>query len=432
MPNQLNQAAVQFQRRRMTFSALSLLGLMSTPSWAQRYPVTSEQKATAERVAQNGVPVSELAANAPDSYTVKAGDTLWGISGLYLSKPWRWPELWGMNRQDVSNPHLIYPGQTLYLIRQGGLARLSLRSNNNSSDGGEIPTVKVVPRTRTEALSANALPTLRIQLIEPFLAEPVVVDERTLLEAPHIVAGQDDRVLISRGDRAYARGEANTPLVIGPGLPRDFRVFRSAKPIKNPNNGEILGYEAQYLGRARLERSESTQDAPEASPPLRPFPDSRVSDQGYPTEAPKPAPGEVVPATIDIVSIKEEIRAGDRLLPEPPRQLVNYVPRAPEMPITGGRIASVYGSAVANAAQNQVVAINLGKRDGIEAGHVLAILTEGARMIDKTDDQRTRVKLPDERNGLLMVFRTFDRVSYALILEIKQTVRVGDRLIHPL
>ncbi|MDD0839375.1 LysM domain-containing protein [Curvibacter sp. HBC61] len=428
MPNQLKQAAVQGQRRRMTFSALSLLGLMSTPGWAQRYPITADQKATAERVAQNGVPVSELAANAPDSYTVKPGDTLWGISGLYLTKPWRWPELWGMNRQDVSNPHLIYPGQTLYLIRQGGLARLSLRNGDSS----EIPTVKVVPRTRTEALSANALPTLRTQLIEPFLAEPVVVDERTLLEAPHIVAGQDDRVLISRGDRAYARGEANTPLVIGPGLPRDFRVFRSAKPIKNPNNGEILGYEAQYLGRARLERSETTQAAPETSPPMRPFPESRVSDQGYPADAPQPVPGDVVPATIDIVSIKEEIRAGDRLLPEPPRQLVNYVPRAPEVPIQGGRIASVYGSAVANAAQNQVVAINLGRRDGIESGHVLAILTEGARMIDKTDDQRTRIKLPDERNGLLMVFRTFDRVSYALILEIKQAVRVGDRLIHPL
>ena len=136
------------------------------------------------------------------------------------------------------------------------------------------------------------------------------------------------------------------------------------------------------------------------------------------------------PATIDIVSAKEEMRVGDRLLPEPPRELLSYSPRAPAADVAG-RIVSVYGSAVVNAAQNQVVAINLGSRDGIASGHVMAILKDGARMVDKTDTARPMMKLPDERNGLLMVFRTFDRVSYALVLDITSGVRVGDRLVSP-
>jgi hypothetical protein len=138
----------------------------------------------------------------------------------------------------------------------------------------------------------------------------------------------------------------------------------------------------------------------------------------------------VVPATIDIISAKEEIRVGDRLLPEPPRQLLTYTPHAPQGKVDG-RIVSVYGSAVVNAAQNQVVAINRGTRDGMEVGHVMAILKDGSRVIDKTDPNRQSIKLPDERNGLLMVFRTFDRLSYALILEITDGVRVGDRLSNP-
>jgi hypothetical protein len=429
MPKDHHHQPVRSDRRLITFSALSMLGLVTVPAWAQRYPVTSDQKASARQAAQNGVPEGELAANAPNTYTVKGGDTLWGISGVFLKKPWRWPALWGMNFEQISNPHLIYPGQTLYLIRQNGLARLSL----SPADGaGDIPTVRVSPRSRYESLADNALPTLRSHLIEPFLAEPVVVDEDTLLQAPHIVAAQDDRVLMSRGDRAYARGEASTPLLMGPGMPRDFRVFRSATPIKDPNDGKILGYEAQYLGRARLIRAEGSQDEPNDTPVMREFPASNVGEGGYPAAKKPPPPTEIIPASIDITSIKEEIRAGDRLLPEPPRQLMNYVPRAPQVPTERGRVASIYGSAVANAAQNQIVAINLGTRDGIEPGHVLAILSEGARLLDTSDGSRAKLKLPDERNGLLMVFRCFDRISYALILEIKQAVRVGDRLVNPL
>ncbi len=379
--------------------------LVGAPGWAHDYPITTEQKDTARAVARNGVPLSELAANAPDRYTVKSGDTLWAISRLYLKSPWRWPELWGMNIDEIKNPHRIYPGQVLILERSGGLARLRLAGGEQTSSS----TVRVEPRTRYEMLGDLALPTLRTSIIEAFLAEPIIVDEAGLKSAPRIVAAQDSRVLITRGDRVYARGPEGSPLLDDQAKDQNFRVFRNATPLKDPGTGEILGYEAQYVGKAVLARGEDTTNTEDG--------------KGGQSQA-------VVPATIDIVGAKEEMRVGDRLLPEPPRQLQTYTPRAPNEKVDG-RIVSVYGNAVVNAGQNQVVTINKGTADGMEPGVVLAILKDGARIVDKTDGNRTLMKLPDERNGLLMVFRTFERVSYALILEITDGVRVGDRLVDP-
>jgi nucleoid-associated protein YgaU len=387
----------------------AMAGLLSVGSAsAQNFPIAPNQRATAEQVASAGVPLSELAPNAPDNYTVKRGDTLWAISGLFLQSPWRWPELWGMNMQDIRNPHLIYPGQQLYLEKKDGRARLRA----GPPETGSIPsqTIRVSPRTRYESLADSAIPTLKPHLIEPFLAEPIVVEENAFAKAPRIVAAQDDRVLITRGNRAYARGDASDPLSDAVGKPLDYRIFRNLTALKEPGTNEVLGYEAQYVGKASLARSESTRE-------------TKDKDGKAQTD--------VIPASIDIVNAKEEIRVGDRLLPEPPRQLQSYAPRAPATTIEGARIVSIYGSAVANAAQNQVVAINRGTRDGIESGHVMAILTDGGRMVDKTDPAKPMIKLPDERNGLIMVFRTFEKVSYALILEIKSGVKVGDRLVNP-
>ena len=392
----------------LTFAAayVCLSGLGNAA--AQNFPITDGQRQTANQVAQAGVPLSEIAAGAPDRYTVKSGDTLWAISRLFLKGPWRWPELWGMNLKEVRNPHLIYPGQVLVLERKDGRATLRLAG----AEDGQYATdgsVRVSPRTRYEALSDVGLPTLRSSAIEPFLAEPVVVDEKTLQLAPRIVSAQEGRVLLTRGDRAYARGPADAPLMDDQARLKQYRVFRNATPLKDPVTKEILGYEAQYVGKATLVRGETTAQVEEKS--------------GTPSTA-------IVPATIDIIAAKEEMRVGDRLLPEPPRQLQSYTPHAPPLNMDG-RIVSVYGSAVVNAAQNQVVAINRGTRDGIEIGHVMAIVKDGERVVDKSDPARPLMKLPDERNGLLMVFRTFDRVSYALILEITDGVRVGDRLISP-
>ena len=385
----------------------------STATWAQLV-TTPAQKATAQQVAQAGVPLSELSPSAPENYTVKPRDTLWAISGMFLKSPWRWPALWGMNMSEIRNPHLIYPGQQLFLDKSSGRAVLRTAAGT----GVPTETVRVSPRTRTSTLADASIPTLPGHLIEPFLAEPLIVDEAALLAAPRIVATQEHRVLLSRGDRAYARsqtagdteGSLEGNLSTAKGVSDKYRVFRNATPLKDPNTGLVIAYEAQYVGNAELVRGES----------LRPGKDKAGKDIQ-----------EIVPATIDIINSKEEMRIGDRLLPEPKREFATYTPRAPEKRIEGARIVSIYGSAVVNAAQNQVVSINRGKADGLETGHVLAIQKDGESFQDRTDPAKPQIKLPDERNGLLMVFRTFDKLSYALVLQITDNVRVGDHLINP-
>jgi hypothetical protein len=391
------------------FAALPILAAQAATS--KPLAVSPAQQKTATQVASDGIPLSELAPNAPDSHTVKRGDTLWAISKIFLKSPWRWPELWGMNMADIKNPHLIYPGQTLYLDKSNGRARLS--STRGGAGAGGLETIKLSPRTRSSNLPDPSIPTLQNSLIEPFLTEPIIVEEATLQAAPRFVATQEGRVLLSEGDRAYARSADGAALSIAAGKPRDFRVFRNATALKDPGTGEILGYEAQFVGRAKLVRGESVN-----------------AIRGDVLKAGEVAKTEIVPATLDIVRSKEEIRTGDRLLPEPPMELLTYTPRAPTNPVEA-RIVSVYGSAVANVAQNQVVVINRGTKDGMERGHVLAIQTNGEHVVDKTGDKFQDIRLPDERNGLLMVFRPFERVSYALVLSAEQAVRVGDWLINP-
>ena len=401
--------------RSVSIAATALLSL-SAPLQAQDLLVTPQQKATAAEVAQTGIALDALAANAPERYTVKLADTLWAISGVFLKSPWRWPELWGMNRQDIRNPHRIYPGQQLYLDKANG--RATLRTGLGSSQDGvqaPIATVRVSPRTRSESLLDTAIPTLAPQDIEPFLTEPLIVDELTFSQAPRIVATQEGRVMLSRGDRAYARGQyasgagAGTALSTENGEPLDFRVFRNATPLKDPTTQEILGYEAHYVGKVELVRGESTAQS--------------TDKDGKPQL-------DIIPATIDVMVTKEEMRVGDRLLPEPPRELRSYVPRAPDLPVAG-QVVSVYGSAVAMVGANQIVVINRGSNDGMERGHVMAILKDGERLRDKTDSAQPLIKLPNERNGLMMVFRTFERVSYALVLQVNDGVRVGDRVVNP-
>ncbi|NML42753.1 LysM peptidoglycan-binding domain-containing protein [Ramlibacter sp. G-1-2-2] len=388
--------------------ALACVAVVTTAANAQNFPITPQQRNTAEVVAQSGIPLSELSPKAPDSYTVKRGDTLWAISGLYLLRPWRWPELWGMNMQEIHNPHRIYPGQVLYLEKVGGMARLR---------AGPIPpqapleTVRVSPRVRFNSQADLGIPTLSPQAIEPFLNEAIIVNDGEMDLAPRFVAGPEERVLLTRGDRAYAMGRAGTPLVESdPRVIDQFRVFREAKPLRDPVTNAILGYEAAYLGAAELVRSESVQ-------PIR-------TASGGVVNTP-------VPATVDITRAREEIRIGDRLVPEPPRQIMSYVPRAPSTPVDG-TIVSVYGDAVALAGQNQVVAINRGTAEGMEPGVVLAIQKAGAAIKDRSQrGEIVHVQLPDERNGLMMVFRTFDHLSYALILHITDVVQVGDRFTSP-
>ena len=420
---------------RALTAPLSILAvaLCSTlPAQAQQgsqRPVSPQHRAIAQQTATAGVPLSALSANAPEEYPVRRGDTLWAISGKFLKSAWRWPELWGMNLQDIRNPHLIYPGQQLYLERVGDRAFLRAR---RSADGEQGDTVRVSPRNRVEVLGNGPLPTLQPHLIEPFLAEPLVVDDDTFQRAPRIVAlAERDRLLVGTGERAYVRGPVDAPLLSAPGLPTQFRVFRNAKPLKDPVSGEVLGYEGQYVGQANLVRGESESEevlSPSYDQPRTPAAGERLPEP--PTEADARRNLLPVPATVDIASSKEEMRAGDRLLPEPPREYRNYVPHAPDMPVDA-RVVSVYGDSVRFAGRNQIVVINKGLRDGIEHGHVLSLLSTGTHMADKTERARTLMKLPDERNGVAMVFRLFDRVSYVLVMESARPVSIGDKLSNP-
>ena len=357
------------------------------------FPITPQQRSTAQQVAQAGVPLSELADNAPDTYTVKRGDTLWDISKIFLKSPWRWPELWGMNLDQIRNPHLIFPGQQLYLDKTGGRARLRVGQPGDSVPAG---TVKLSPRVRASGMDGDAIPAIPLHLIEPFLNEAIIFEGNELATAPRIVATQEGRVLLSRGDTAYVRGElaGNTA----------FRIFREAKPLRDPSTKEILGYEAVYVGATEAVRPGET----------------RTGKDGKP---------EIIPATFLVTSIRQEANVGDRLAPVPPREFANYVPHAPSSPLAG-QIASLYGDAM-TAGQNQIVALNRGARDGVERGHVLALWRDGERVIDKTDPSRPTIKLPDERHGMLFVFRVFDRMSYALILTVKEPVKPGDRFTQP-
>ena len=439
--------AIRPSRAVVGACALMLASLASTAQ-AQNYPVSSGQRATANQVAQTGVALSELAPNAPDSHTVKRGDTLWAISKIFLKSPWRWPELWGMNLEEIKNPHRIYPGQVLYLDKSGGRARLSTRKPGD----GDTPTVRVSPRVRTDSLSESAIPPVNMQAIEAFLAEPLIVDDATFAKAARIVATPENRVLLSLGDRAYARGQygdvgdlKEEALTLGAGKPLVYRVFRNATPLKDPTTGEVLAYEAQYVGKVELARPESRREieAPPAEAAKKPegkdiykpqYENTSHNFARVPIEEKAPVKpvttGEIIPATIDIVKAKEEMRVGDRLLPDPPREFPNYIPRAPGKPFNG-QIVSVYGSAVRYAAQNQVVSINRGKLQGVEPGHVLALVRDSSTQIDKTDDSRPQIRLPGEPNGLMMVFKVFDKVSYALVLDIVDGVKIGDRFTNP-
>ena len=377
--------------------ALGVFGsLLSAPALAAggNFPITEAQRSKASEVAQAGVPLSDLAPNAPESHTVQRGDTLWDISKLFLKSPWRWPQLWGMNMDQIRNPHLIYPGQVLVLVRADGRAMLKVAQDTTSTPGN---TVKLSPRVRSELLANGAIASLPLHLIGPFLNEAVVFDTDELARAPRIVATQEGRVIVSRGETAYVRGDL--------GGARDFRLFREPKPMIDPETRLVLGYEATYVGTAEFVREGG----------LMPATDGKSSV--------------VVPATFVVNNTRLEAGVGDRLSPVPPSDLTAYAPHAPNAPITG-RILSVYGEAVL-AGQNQIVALNRGVKDGLERGHVLALWRAGRPAMDRTDGQRTELRLPDERHGLLFVFRVFDRVSYALILSVQDPVGVGDRFTQP-
>ena len=374
-------------------AVLALAAMAAVPTVAQAYPITPAQRGTAQEVASRGVPLSELAENAPDTYTVKRGDTLWHISGMFLKSPWRWPELWGMNLEQIHNPHLIYPGQLLVLEKIDGMARLKM----GKTVGGVGDTVKLSPTIRSESSESAAIASIPMNLIAPFLTDAMIFDANQLAAAPRIVAGQENHLMLGRGNLAYVTGEL--------GNTRNWQIFREPKPLVDPDTKEILGYEARYVGSA-----ERKQDG-----------EARPGAQGG---------GLQVPSTFVITSNKEDGQVGDRLVPATVRDFAPFVPHSPAQPVDG-KVVSLYGDAL-SAGSNQIVSINRGARDGIERGTVLALWHEGAVTKDKAATERgALIKLPDERIGVLFIFHVFDRMSYGLVLNTTQPTLPGDRVSQP-
>jgi len=340
--------------------------------------------------------------DAPDRYIVVPGDTLWGISGRYTDSPWRWPELWGMNKEQIRNPHLIYPGYVIILDRDRAQLSIGAHGTGVGTGSGATPgtgtaagtgtgaiesgPTKLGPRLRAESLARQEIPSIPASAIEPFLSRPLVVEPDGLDKAPTIVATQADRVILAAGNTAYVRGIRDTKEEI-------WYVYRRGGPLIDPDTNRTLAYEAIYLGTAQVIR-----------------------------------PGD--PATVVLTNAAREVGTGDKLVAAGRPQVINYAPHAPAFQVTGS-IMNIYGGVaqIGEAGPQSIVSINRGRNDGLEVGHVLALYSRGGTVRDATKPRNAAdamIALPNERAGLVFVFRVFERVSYALVMNITRPVRPLD------
>ncbi|WP_026133083.1 LysM peptidoglycan-binding domain-containing protein [Janthinobacterium sp. CG3] len=335
----------------------------------------------------------EFLPNAPDQHEVVKGDTLWGISGKFLEHPWCWGQVWGMNREEIRNPHWIYPGQIVYLDRAAGRLRLG-RLVGDSGGAGQPGDTRLSPQLRVEGLGKDAVASIPSGVIEPFLSQPLIVEPDELNGAPRIIATQENHLFLGKDDKAYVRGDLQGGT--------SFQVFRPGKPLKDPDTEKVIGYEAFYLGTVML-RAEAK-------------PGSEVH-------------------TFVVASANQEMGSGDQLLQAPPTPMRNYVPHPPERQVNA-RVMSVYGG-VNYAGQSQIVSVNRGSLDGLDIGSVLQLYHNGKTVSDTTGAKgwhgmgKPEVKLPDEQYGSLFVFRVFKHIAYGLIMQVTEPVQVGDVATSP-
>lgn len=315
----------------------------------------------------------ELRSDHPERYTVVKGDTLWDISARFLNNPWYWPEIWHVNPQ-VENPHLIYPGDELALVYIDGKPRVTKVSSDR--------VVKLSPKVRSEPID-TPIPAIPLDAISSFLTDTRIVDVEELNGAPYVLEGEDGRIITGAGDRLYARGEKPADNV---------GVFRRSKEFRDPETGEFLGLEARSIAR-----------------------------------------GEVIAENKDILTLRlkqsnEEVRIGDRLLVGEERRITtSFVPSSPDSEIEAQMI-SVDGG-VSQIGQFDVVAINRGEREGLKPGNVMAVLKSGNMVRDPVTNET--IELPSERAGLMMVFQTYEKMSYGLILQATRPLSVGDKVTNP-
>ena len=327
---------------------------------------------------------SPIRPGIPERYTVKKGDTLWDISKHFLKDPWLWPEIWYVNPA-IRNPHLIYPGDVIALAWVNGKPVLTLEGAEAAPPppGPKLKVVKLSPQARVEKID-KAITTLPKSVIAPFLYRPFFITDDELDHAPYVVANYGDHVISGTGDRIYSRGIDNAAV-------SEFNIVRKGQTYRDPDTGEVLGYEAINLGEARL---------------------VRLGD----------------PQTLTVTKAYKEILNGDFLIPKESEAIaLNFYPRAPKRDIAG-RIISV-ADGVQKIGQYNVIVINKGTNDGLEQGNVLEIYQEGA--IVRQPYSRARLKLPEERGGLCMVFKTYPTVSYALVMEAFKDLKVRDYVYSP-
>lgn len=317
----------------------------------------------------------------PDKHVVVKGDTLWDISAMFLKEPWYWPSIWQANPQ-VENPHLIYPGDVLRLVYIDGEPKLVVSERGS----GPKETIKLTPQGREIPLS-EAIPTIPLDAIRQFLSKPRIVGKDELEKAPYIVSSGAEHLIAASEDKVYIRGIKDDSV-------KSFAVVRAGETYVDPDTKKVLGYEAMFIGDAKL---------------------LRTGD----------------PATVKLFNTKREVLIGDRLLPhEDDPYNAHFQPRAPEQAISGRILAVVDG--VSQIGQHQVVVINRGSREGIEPGHVLAVYQKGLVVRDTVSKKRNEtVTLPEERAGTLMVFRTFEKVSYGLIMKAQTNMHVLDIVRNP-
>ena len=326
----------------------------------------------------------KLAENVPDRYVVVKGDTLWDISARFLKDPWRWPDVWGLNKEEIKNPHWIYPGDVIVLDFTGRTPRL--RKDGAGGNGSEaewrLMDAKLSPTIRKQMLGSGAISSIPISAIQAFLVRPLVVGEAELNGAPTLVAGPENRVVLSAGDTAFAKGLVSQEQA-------GWSVYRPGRTLTDPDTKELLGREAVYLGEAQISER-----------------------------------GEV--STVLLTKAIQEIAPGDRLAKTPPSQSLSYVPHAPGNSIKGRVIAGPDGS-VSEIGSRQVVIINRGSREGIEIGHVLALYRDRPSVTPANAvDPNEKIKLPPERYGIVFVFRVFEKVSFGLVLNSTRPVNVLD------
>jgi hypothetical protein len=366
------------------------------PPYAVVYePPPAPEKITVEAQPVEPEPVETIVYEAeyPETYIVQEGDTLWDISTTFLRDPWYWPEIWFKNPQ-IENPHLIFPGDTLAIIYVGGKRRVQLQARGEegailtqSETPEGLPIVKVNPRIRSRAIDAS-IPSIQIDAIRHLIARPLVIDEETLNNSAYVLASLDDHLINSINDKLYVR-----KLDTSSGNGR-YHIYRPNRPLYDPITEELLGYEALYVGESKLV--------------LR---------------------GD--PASVRVTNSEREILRNDRVMPMDNTSFErDFYPTPPDTDVEGQIVALL--DAISQTGLYQTIAINLGQRDGLETGNVLRIRRFGAVIPDKAEeDPRFRVKLPDEQVGMAMVIRSFEKMSYALIMEADFPITLNDYVESP-